>query len=513
MERRFGVWLAALPLLAACGSTDEPVSGQSLALTAQANLEGTLRGLYTAGSFVADSSSLARMLSPLATGAACEAVSECPPGQVCAEPAPCESDELSVEDLQEGRAAVNDGIDELVALLREKIFTPENLESEDGRSATYRLDANTLCAESDSAAVLPGGTPPPGPGAAAPNSDCVEQVQKLQLRLRLSSPSDGDIDVALLVSASRNNPATLELHDDHVAIVVDLGELKAALDALGEETGELVELDGTVAFEVSRYAELDYGVRFSVRDAVHLVVLDEQGRATEVDYAASVPTAELRLDGGARTLTGTYTLGALSLVTPLDTFQSDSVEPPTLGEAPPPDAPWTGTIEAFLAGIDGRVTLDGSADRLRLENLGLGDVTSTVHHDGTLIAALDVNAASGRHFDLEIESADGEEPLLTISPTLDASLLLSFASLASQIDELPGFASNDTLRLFFEGDRPSVRPTAEGLEVVSGTLNLTSASVPEANLSVPAGQCLVELAPGVEPAHELLGELAVAACP
>jgi hypothetical protein len=48
--------------------------------------------------------------------------------------------------------------------------------------------------------------------------------------------------------------------------------------------------------------------------------------------------------------------------------------------------------------------------------------------------------------------------------------------------------------------------------VVSGTLNMTSTSTPAANLSVPAGMCLVE-SETEAPAHEFLGAFAVSTCP
>jgi hypothetical protein len=417
---------------------------------------------------------------------------------------------------------MNDAIDELVELLREKIFTPENLESEDASSATYLLGPNVLCSESDSDAVsplpAPGAVAPP-PGDAAPDQDCVEQANRLQIRLELSSPSDGDIDVRLLLSSARRNPATLELHDDHVAAVVDLGEVKATLDALDEDTGQLQAMSGTVAFEIFRYAALDYGLRASVRNAVHVGLVHDDGQPIEVDLAASVPSAELRLDGNARKLTGTYALGALGVLAPLDAFRSggDAAEVPLPNDASPlpePEQPWTGTIDAFLAGIDGSVTFDGSDDRLDLTNLGFGNASSTLEHDGTLIARLDVNPDAGRHFDLRVERSDGEEPKFTFSPTLDLRVLLNFASLASQLDDLPAYAQDDELRAFFDGDAPAVRPLSEQnlLKVVSGTLNLTSRSMPAANLMVPAGSCLAEVDNDSPVAHELLGQFAVSNC-
>jgi hypothetical protein len=356
----------------------------------------------------------------------------------------------------------------------------------------------------------------------------VEQAQNLQIRLRLTAPSDGDVDVELLLSASRRNPATLELHDDHIGLVVDLGEVKATLDALGEDTGELEAMSGTLALEILRYAALDYGLRFSVRTPLHVGLLHDDGQPINVRLAASVPTTELRLDGNARQVTGTYNLGSLGVIAPLDAFRDDDEDPSVPAPAPapspgapspapapePPALPWTGTIDAFLAGIDGSVTLDGSSDELDFVNLGFGNASSTVKHDGTLIAQLDLNPEAGRHFDLNVAQPGDGDPTLTFSPTFDLRVLLNFASLASQLKDLPGYALNDTLRVFFDGSDPAIRPlsASDQLQVVSGTLNLTSTSQPASNLVVPAGNCLVEVDEDSPVAHELLGQFAVSNC-
>ncbi len=549
MRNRYGLWvLLGSPLFAACGTTDEQVSGQQLAITAQENLEQALRGVSRAGSFVADSAALAKMLEPIAEGEGSDCIASppapCAPGQVC--PAPtttCEPDdgELEVEDLQETRDEINEAIDELVENLRERVFTPENLESEDATSATYKLGASFYCDGGDAGADVSEPTsgellPPPTTGEVDP--DCAEQANRLQLRLRLSSASEGNVDVELLVSSERRNPATLELYRDHVGLSVDLGEYLAAVRAAGEDTGEIVALDGTVAAELRRNAELDYSLRYGVTQAVHFASLDaDNGETTEVSLGASFPMMELRLDGNQRTITGNYDFGTLGVSLPLENFHGDDDQSFGVnGELPEPEAPYTGTIDAFLAGIEGGITLDGNSDELRLVNLGLGEQSSTVKYNGQLIAQLDVNPEQNRHFDLIARKVDDEHSTLTFAPGLDARVLLDFAPLASQIPDLPDYLLGDTIRAFFTGEEPTIEPSHGQVKVVTGTLNVTSERVPGASLVVPAGSCLIDdeaddSAPGAAapspgpsvpdpatvpepaaPAHELLGRFSVGVC-
>jgi hypothetical protein len=542
------LWLLlGSPLLAACGTTDEPVSGQRFALTAQENLEQALRGVSRAGSFAADSAALAKMLEPVADGGdgdcVAPAAAPCAPGQVCPAPATpaCVADdaEVAVEDLQQARDEINEAIDELVDVLRERVFTPENLESEDATSATYLLGASFYCDESDdeASAPVPGSMTAP-PLSPEPDTDCIEQANRWQTRLRLSSPSEGNIDVELLVSSERRNPATLELHRDHVAVVLDLGEYLDALRATGSDTGEVVALDGVVAAELRRHAELDYSLRYGVRESVHFAAVDEvNGETTDVSLGASFPVVELRLDGNQRTITGSYDLGTLDIRVPLENFRGDA-EPSEAdpgGNPVPPEAPYTGSIDAFLAGLEGSVTLDGTSDELRLVNLGLGDQSSTVKYGGELIAQLDVNPDQNRHFDVLAKKVDDQHTTLTFAPGLDARVLLNFAPLASQIPDLPDYLLGDTIRAFFTGENPTIEPLPGQVKVVAGTLNVTSERVPAQNLVVPAGSCLIDAeadrpsaapapvpstpspeptpAPGTPaPAHELLGRFSVGAC-
>jgi hypothetical protein len=185
---------------------------------------------------------------------------------------------------------------------------------------------------------------------------------------------------------------------------------------------------------------------------------------------------------------------------------------PTPAPVAPPKV-YTGTIEAFLAGFEGSVTLDGTRDQLNLSNIGLGDVSSTLEHDGTLIAQVDVNPDAGRHFDLRAAKTGDGRAQLTFSPNLDLRVLLNFASLAGQLEDLPAYALGDTIRLFLDGPEPTIEQQTDAVRVVSGTLNLTSEAVPAANLTVPAGSCLVET-DGMTPAqHELLSQFAAGVCP
>lgn len=481
-------------ILVACGpktSGDDEPTASDLAAIAEGNVERALRGTVTAGGFVADSSTLANSLGFMG-GETCTD-QPCTNG-VCP-PADCVSDPVTVDDLRQSREDMSSSIDSLMKTLREKIFTEENLESESDGAATYRLGPKALCGSSGDSAS-PGtssGGPAPAPqtqGDSGLDPDCVDLVNRLEVRLRLSSAGSDNVDVALLLTPDKRNPATLELYADHVGVVANLGEIKGTLDALGEDTGSLVSLAGKLEFELKRNAELDYSFLASVLEDVKIGERQDSGETMLIGVGKSIPTVEVRLDGNARTVTGTLDVGPITVSGPLNGFRDlfDPEEYDANG-LPIPRPVYQGTVDGLLAGIEAGVTLDGSKDKLTLDHLGLGDQTSTLKVDQNVIAALDVNPNAGRHFDLSLEKQDNGT-LATFMPTLDVSVLLKFAPLMAQIQNISPALLDNALHFWFDGTNPSIQTGNDQLRIVNGTLHYTDMYDPTHDLTATAGSCV-----------------------
>jgi hypothetical protein len=479
-------------ILVACGpktsGDDDGAAATQLAALAEDNVERALRGTVTAGGFVANSTTLANSLGFMG-GESCTD-EPCVNG-VCP-PSDCVKEHVTTSDLQETRADMNASIDSMLKTLREQIFTKENLESESNGSAIYRLGPNALCGAPDAPAQgsSSGGPAPQSPSDSGMDPNCVDLVNRLEVRLRLSSAGGDNVDVAVLLTPDRRNPATLELHTDHAGVVVNLGEIKGTLDALGEDTGSLVSLAGKLDFEIKRNAELDYSFLASVLEDVEVGVRQDFGDTMHVGVGKSVPTFELRFDGKGRTVTGTLDVGAITLEGPLNAFR-DAFDPEEYDPSgnPVPRPVYQGTVEGMLAGLEAGVTLDGSSDKITLDHVGLGDQTSTLKVDQNVIAALDVNPAAGRHFDLLLDKQQNDT-LATFTPTLDVSLLLKFAPLLAQIPDLSPGVLDNTLHLWFDGTNPSVQTGNDELRVVNGTLHYTDAHDPSHDMTANAGSCV-----------------------
>lgn len=480
------------------------ISSTQAALTASANAELALQGVIDASDFLARSTSIAEALNALggrqetcsSSGVAfCPDGSECPPTETV-----CTTDELSEDDLEDARREIREGAQDLARELRERVLIEANLESSTSTSATYRLGPDVLC--SDDADAAPAGTAASGDD---PNldSDCVDEVTRLEPRLVLTSPREGDIDVTLHLGAERHSPLTLELYRESLGVRVDLDEAVDVARDFGEDLKGLRELSGLLEWRLARNAARDYSLELNVLEPVSAVV-ESEGDTLTTSLAASSPAWNVRIDGNTNTLSAGLDLGTLRVGGPLRLFADlferedsvDSAAPPggaldaaPLPEPEPEPRAYTGVIELLLSGLSGTLSYTADSDVLSFSDLGFGDSTSTLKHDDKTLLGLDLNALSGRRVNLEISPTEGGAEI-RISPTFDLKLAFAFEHIADQFEGIADHLMNDTLRLWFAGESPAIEVDDELLRVTSGTLHLDSQAEPSVAVRVETGMCL-----------------------
>lgn len=490
------------------------ITSQGAALTAVENTEIALKGVVDSGDFLADSTSLADTLNALAgeSETCTTSVTTCDSSEPTCEPAvveDCQTDAITEEDLQSARDDINEAIDKLVKRLREEVFIEANLDAEgtNETQVTYRLDASVLCKPSETEAAVPtqdpSVTPEPAP-APEPDPECVENANKAKLRVRLSQPNPDDVDVTFIVSDDDYEPLSLQLYDDRLGLKLDLAEGLKAMRALGEDVEEIDSLEGVTQVQLVKKAKLDYALQFSVLEDLGLSFHNDEGDDFTYSLAKSSPTMELALNGNTKTLSATYNYGTLQFMAPLralaDMFED---EEPSSGTAvdengnlipepePAPQKEYTGVIELFIAGYTGSVSYTADSDTFTFSNVSLGNKTSTLKHDGTVLASVDLNPDDGRGFDAVIHSSDDHESaLVTIDPTIDLNIGLNFAALADQIEDIPETLLSDKLRLWFEGNAPTFAVKNDQMQMVSGSFHMSSEQSPESNIDVAEGMCL-----------------------
>lgn len=490
------------------------ISSTQAALTASENAELALQGVIDASDFLASSTSIAKTLNAFggggqtceSSGSFCPVGTECPPVETV-----CTSHEISEEDLEEARQEIREGAQDLVRQLRERILIEANLESSTSTSATYRLGVDVLCSDdSDDAPTGAAGTASDvdSPDADG-DADCADEVTRLQPRIVLTSPREGDIDVTLQLGAERHSPLTLELYRESLGLRLDLDEGVEVARDFGEDLQGLSELSGLLEWQLVRNAARDYSLEFNVLEPVSLVV-ESKGDTLTTSLAASSPAWNVRIDGNTNTLSAGLDLGTLRVMGPLRLFASlferdasvDSAgvpgeafdalpEPQPLPEPEPEPREYTGIIELLLSGLSGTVSYTADSDVLSFTDLGFGDGTSTLKHDGNTLLGLDLNALSGRRVNLEVSPTEnGAE--FRISPSFDLKLAFAFEHIADQFEGIADYLMNETLHFWFEGESPAIEVHDEQLQVTSGTLHLDSQADPSVAVTVAAGMCLGE---------------------
>jgi hypothetical protein len=493
-KSQFCLGLTCLSMgVVACEGEQEllEISSSQAALTAAENSERALQGVLDAADFLAASTSIAETLNAFSAGSeTCESAGvACLDGAACPEPEThCTTDEVNPEELEQARQDIRESAVKLVRELRERVLIEANLESSTSTSATYNLSADVLCSESDE---------PDAPLAGTPDldEDCVEQVTRLTPRLVLTSPREGDIDVTLQLGSERHEPLTLALYHDSLGVRLDLGEALAVARELGEdeELESIQELSGRLELRLVENAARDYSLELNVLEKLEAVI-DSDGDHLSASLGASSPAWNVRVDGNSQTLSAGVDLAAFRLVGPLralsSLFESDDRDsaPGLLSEEEPEPRSYTGILDLFLAGLTGTVSYTADSDVLAIDQLGFGDGTSSLKHDGNTLLSLDLNPTSGRRVNLQMSStALGTQVLIT--PSFDLRLALGFHYIADQFEGLASYLLDDTLRVWFGGDAPELA-LGDALRVTAGTLHIESAANPELNVTVEAGMCL-----------------------
>ena len=376
--------------------------------------------------------------------------------------------------------------DELAEMLASQIFTEENHEG----GGVYRIPASLVC-EDDTGAVDP---------------ECAEQFDQLELRIRAVLAEDG-LDFTLLVGPDRAAPLTVELRPARAALVVDLGETAAALTHVASVTGEEIvlpdELAGQIAVGLEVRGDAHVAIGLAVRERV-VIAMPAAGGRFDFSTEARDPLIELDLDGSARQVALLLDLGRTVVSMPMQ-----EADPFSLA---------TGTWALDWKGLSMTATARDGEDRIELTNIGLGDDTSTLSLDDTVLVAIDLNAADGRRLDVTLAPAqDGGLPTATFTPGLDLVVDLYLQPLADAGDAVESWLLDDTYRIALDGDRPVTQAIeADELAGTPGALRVGRGTLTVANdggaVVVEAGSCL--LADPVEDGeHPVLGALAAGACP
>jgi hypothetical protein len=368
--------------------------------------------------------------------------------------------------------------------LAQRLFTAENYEGD----GVYRVPLDMVCPADDETGEV--------------DPECAEEWERAELRIKAEIVDDG-VDFTLLIGPDRSAPLALELRPARISVVVDLGEAADAIRFLAPEA-ELPEvLEGVVAVSLVVNGPDDVSFELAVREAARVEANTADGRIS-FSTDARDPLASLRIEAAARRLTALFDLGRTQLSMPNQMNDEASLA--------------GGTWAIDWRGLSFTATAQDGADEIVIDNIGLGDDTSTIKLDGTQLVGIDLNPSDGRRAKLTVRpDPAGGLPIVTFEPGLEVLIDVFLQPLADAGDLVDPWLLDDSYRIALSGDAPatqSIEPdevagTPGALRIARGQLAIESDS---ASITVTTGQCL--LADTVsEGEHPLLGGLAAGTCP
>ena len=462
--------------LTACGPAEEEQLNQEISPTTvqQAltqNTDAMARGVSEAIAFIKDSELAMGAWNGASTSCTYEDVYD-ERGEWIDSTETCVPVELNTDLAQPSQ--------ELTELLKNNIFTQDNIESQLPREITFLLKGANVCKLGDEPA----------------EASCVDFVDRAKLRVVVTSPAANDLDMKLLVGDARTNPVSLELHQQKLAVVADLGAVRPSIQAIATALGEPIPdelpetLSGKVRAQLSRPAAKKLEATFSVLSPIKIADADY-----DIQVAQASPAMKLTVDGDAKKVQQQINWSAIQAKFPF--WEHQEIETTETDEFGNQYTSYESkrtkkhSAQISLGGANGTLIFDAANELLSAAGLGLGDATSTVKIDGQQVLSLDLNPSAGRRVDVSLAQGPNDTQTLEIAPSLDLKLVMTFQTIKAAFDELDvaDWMLNDTWQIKADGATPVRLSVGEQLKVLAGKLTMSS-SAAQLTHAVNADQCI-----------------------
>lgn len=405
------------------------------------------------------------------------------------EPVPGPADAQGGADVDPGEV-----VEELVEWLKANVFHEDFAESAGDKTVVYRLDPQVLCA-----------------GEESVDQGCADLLEKVPVRLSASSPREGDLDVRVLVGADERSVGTVSLHKDEIVLRADLAGVKWFLEQVAEQEEEPPAFpdvaQGTVELRLAA-GEQGVSVRVSVVEAVRVAYEQGDMAGLELKLAKADSAQAMQIKRGGERIELSSGWGAIDVALPGALICGDDQQSGGDGGSGGDGSSGLacgnkeseGTLSAHLDGLSGTVVLDGDASEVRLDDLGLGDSSTTLKLNSDRLAKVDLNPDAGRRFSALIAKVAGGIEV-TVEPALDLKVAMTLMHLSeTAAADLPEWLADEIFEVMLGGD-PKAKlliPTdddpcddtpAGQAKMIEGRLTLSASSV-DNDVVVPAGQCI-----------------------
>jgi hypothetical protein len=397
--------------------------------------------------------------------------------------------------------------DGAISFLEDKLMVESTASvSDDGLTISYAVSPEFFCVSDDEDI--------PPQEAAEDEADCAEMLMDMPLSLQVVSDGDGRVNVDVLAGTDLMQPLSLQVHDDLLAVFVQLPDLRDTLQTVfGEDIALPDTMAGRIAGEVRREGEQHFSGRFAVQDDVEISSASPDSIA--FTYPQALAPGSIVIDGIEQTIIGSLDIETIDLTLPWEDMASIFQDDEDGEESPEA----SGEMVVFVPAIQGDLALIGADDTLRLSRAGLGEATTTISVNADTIIAFDLNPQDGREIEVEVSTVGEDDVQLMVSPLLDAQVAFSMHHIDDVFDDLPDVLADDTIGVLFDdAQTPTIQTltSAEGteLQILAGTLTLWSDAM-ASDVIIEEGMCIGEgdeSSEDDEDQHDLFGGLTGVTC-
>jgi hypothetical protein len=265
-------------------------------------------------------------------------------------------------------------------------------------------------------------------------------------------------------------------------------------------------LSGVLSASLIKNAEQNFSLNFGVLDTLAFsVAAGEPGQAVTGLLETSPDAFSMLMDGISNTISVAVDWKALDLSVPGSEFCSVETDcgaaegqPEVCTETSNCGAKeQNGNFRLHLDGVSAGTVLEDNATEIVIDNIGLGDATSSVNLNAEPLVEIDVNPSDNRRFSMQIQDTpDGA--LVTFEPKLDLRVATTLSNLSAKLQaDLPEWLEDQIFDLTFGGPPRAQVLVPDNcadanhyLEVVEGTLTMSSTAL-ASPIEVEAGMCLV----------------------
>ncbi|MSQ82082.1 MAG: hypothetical protein EXR77_04080 [Myxococcales bacterium] len=408
-------------------------------------------------------------------------------------------------------------INKLDKWLAEQVFADAQLEQGEADEVIYRLQPATFC------------------NTANLNDSCVKFLLDVPIRLRATSTAVGEVEVAVLFSEERVELARVTLRDQDLKAVVIL-DVKAAttaacknhpLSCLGgavqKGVSSLWKSSKSGDFDLVKSAgrlQLSYTKTSATQARLQAAVLskvDVAYKYQQKTYAATLQpsTVTVVVDAVAKSADVNVGIGSLLVEAPYQTVALEFADCETVDQwgvcAKLQQPQHSGSLQLVVGGLVVVTKLVVGQKVLTVNQLGLGTTTTALRHNGKVVAAVDLNAASGRIVSGSAHFTGQDSFAVELAGELVAAAQVAALALAKDFG-LPAWLRDETVTGRVSGvPVPKVALSEGELRVDAGQIVLQTDVSAKLHRSAAVGQCLTiqEQKSGTD---GLLGNVVVAAC-